>query len=254
MMKSLVTYREKPMYRFRTTPLEKMRLTQPFGVDYTGGGIPLGDGKYGGYKDLGLAGHNGWDVSAITGTQILAVADGNVSALTDGGYGVNARLITQVDLNTKLEVVYGHLREITKTGEVAAGDIIGYSNNTGFSTAPHLHFGTRPLVRRPGTDIFDVKDYANGFFGYVDPAQFYPLTVFDLPVDKKYGMKRFVSEIAFYPSQVFFYRKFKRLMTTREYNAFVYGAWDIRTVLDPAMAEVWWNFTKIEARAKGIIA
>jgi len=232
-------------YRFKSNPLEKMRLTQPFGVDYIGGGF---------YNKLGLKGHDGYDLSAISDTPIFAVADGIVTAFTDGGYGVNARLETFVDTNTKLEVVYGHLRQVTKTGEVTAGDVIGFSDNTGLSTAPHLHFGVRPWVRRGGVgDIFDVKDYNNGFFGYIDPAQFFPATVFDLPVDRKYGIKNAPSEAEFYPSQVWFFLRFRRLMTTREYNALRFGRWDVRTVLDPAMAEIWWNFSKPEAKQRGIV-
>lgn len=231
------------MYRFRSTPLVKMRQTQPFGVDYIGGGF---------YIKLGLKGHNGWDLSAATGTDVLAVADGIVEGFSDGGYGVNARLTTFVDIETKLEIVYGHLKEVLLEGEVKAGQVIASSNNTGLSTAPHLHLGVRVWKKVNGE--WRIADYNNGFFGYVDPAHFYAADVFDLPVDKKYGVKKpFATELQFYASNVWFFVTFRRLMTTREYNAFVWGAWDVRTVLDPAMFPIWSEFTKPEALQRGLL-
>jgi murein DD-endopeptidase MepM/ murein hydrolase activator NlpD len=42
-----------------------------------------------------------------------------------------------------LSSVYGHLSVIkaVEGQNVATGDVIGYSGNTGYSTGPHLHLG-----------------------------------------------------------------------------------------------------------------
>ena len=232
-----------------------MKLTQPFGVDWTGGQIPLGNGKYGDYSALGLKGHNGWDLSAGSNTEALAVADGIATYFQGGsGYGNNLRLIVDVDTQTKLECVYGHLNADIKTGPVKAGEVIVFTGNTGASTAPHLHYGQRVQKLNPKNGEFEVINYDNGFFGYVNPDQFYPKTIFDLPVDNRYGnTKPFATEVDFYATNWWFRWKFKRLMNVREYNAFRFGAWDLRTVFDPAFLDVWTEMTKPEAMKRGIV-
>lgn len=243
---------------FTHNPLERMRLVQGFGGDITGGALPLPGGGTGGYKDLGLKGHNGWDLStgASNGKKVFAVHRGRIEMFKDSGYGINARLIISVSADMELECVYGHLQEVTKTGEVQGGEQFAISDNTGISTGPHLHFGVRLRLRGPNGST-QVHNYDNGYFGYVDPHQFFPLGVFDLPVDKQYGVKptdpNVPSELEFYKTNVWFWKTFRRLMTKQERNAFRFGFWDIRTVLDPAMFTVWSEKTKPQAQKEGIV-
>lgn len=242
---------------FTRNPLEKMKLVQGFGGDATGGALPLPGGGNGGYADLGLKGHNGWDLSTgPNGKKVFAVASGRVEKFVDSGYGVNARLLVPTSADVELECVYGHLQEVTKTGEVQAGEQIGLSDNTGISTGPHLHFGVRLRVRGPNGSS-QVLDYHNGYFGYVDPHKFFPLGVFDLPVDKRYGNTPYTpgvpSDLEFYKTNVWFWKTFRRLMTTRERNAFQFGFWDLRTVLDSAMFDVWGYMSKPEAIKQGLV-
>lgn len=86
--------------------------------------------------------HNGIDGRAVTGTSVYAVADGIVKVAQDNptGYG----LYTALD-HGKWSSLYGHLSKFNcKIGQqVKAGEIIGYSGNTGMSTGPHLHFEIR---------------------------------------------------------------------------------------------------------------
>jgi len=86
--------------------------------------------------------HNGVDGRAAAGTPVYAVADGIVQVAKDNptGYGLYVALDCGI-----WGSLYAHLsRFVVKVGqEVSAGDIIGYSGNTGLSTGPHLHFEIR---------------------------------------------------------------------------------------------------------------
>lgn len=235
---------------FTRNPLDKMRLIQPFGVNYSD--IPDF------YTKIGLKAHNGWDLSTdgVSGKPCYAVADGTVIAEGDPstGYGLNARLYVDNGVPYQLEVVYGHLQKVTKTGAVKIGDQIGECDNTGYSTGPHLHFGIRLVEWVNGNK--QVLDYDNGYSGAVDPAQFFPKSVFDLPVDKKYGNEgkpEVPSVLSFAPSFLYFLKTQKRGPTFQEYNALRFGFWDLRSVLDPAMYTVWTQYTKPEAVKLGIV-
>lgn len=245
---------------FTHTPLEKMRQTQPYGVDWTCGNLPLGDGKTGGYAALGLKGHNGLDLSLSegNGTAGIAVADGFVESdgSFESGYGLNIRLFVDFGETRRLEVVYGHLRKVLKTGPVKAGDKIVECNNSGISTGPHLHLGTR--FQKAGAETsWNIENYNNGYFGYIDPMQFFKPDVLDLPVDKQYGLtarsQGVPSEIAFFPSVLFFYKTQKRLISTREYKGLRFGFWPLRDIIDPAMFPIWSEMSYPAAKSKGIV-
>lgn len=225
-------------------PLDKIYLTQPFGVDYIGGDF---------YSKLGLKAHNGLDFVANNGDIAYAVYDGEVSK--DGnagsGYGLNARLFIDVG-KQRLECVYGHLKNILKTGKVLRGEAIAECDNTGYSTGPHLHFGIRIQDATPGG--WQVRDYKNGYFGYVDPATYFPKEMFLKPVELRYGQEEtWEGRWAFRSNMLYFIRTQKRLPTPEEYNALRFGYWDLRTVLDPSMYTIWAYETKPSAKLKGLI-
>lgn len=227
-------------------PLKKMKLTQGFGVNLVYPGF---------YKSLGIPSdrHNGWDLSAPTGTEVFACMDGEVQYAEGGqGYGNDFRIRSR---ELGLEAVYGHLNDaVIRSGTVRKGDLVAHSDNTGASTAPHLHFGIRSVFWRADGSGPYVDDYDNGYFGYVDPSVYFSPDPFALPVDSQYG--RYVkgmTELQWYAANAYFWKVTGRLMTTREKNALVYGYWDLRTVLDPAMFETWTAMTKIEAQSRGII-
>jgi murein DD-endopeptidase MepM/ murein hydrolase activator NlpD len=199
------------------------------------------------YKEMGMKGHNGWDLVSPDGTECLAVADGYSTheGSTDSGYGLNIRLYVPVSETLELECVYGHLQAVRKEGKVLRGDIIGECDNTGMSTGSHLHFGIR--MRKKYNSGSSVVDYNNGFLGYVDPTEFFPKSIFNLPVDDKYGeTKRGMSEIQWYKANAYFWKVTGRLMSPREKNALVYGYWDLPSVLNPAMVWTWERMTKPE--------
>lgn len=113
-----------------------MQLIKPFAGSY-----PITQ-KYG-EKYTNEAGHNGIDYGLPQGTPVLAAADGEVwkDGLDSTGYG-NC-VILKHDWNAG--TVYAHLRNwnVIPGQKVKAGDIIGYSGNSGNSTGPHLHFEYR---------------------------------------------------------------------------------------------------------------
>lgn len=136
-------------------PLDKITITQYFGE------------RPEVYKPY--AGHNGIDLRTIypdspTGKRLIyAAASGIVSEVSNQGtkgYGKFIRLRH----NDGSETVYGHLSEqrVQNGQKVSQGEPIGISDNTGFSSAPHLHFA----YRQAG------YNQQNGYAGYVDPLPF----------------------------------------------------------------------------------
>ncbi len=83
--------------------------------------------------------HNGLDISAKTGTPVIAPADGVVS-FTGQNYGYG-NLIT-LNHGYGYKTKYAHLSKmLVKKGQaVKRGDTIGLVGNTGRSTGPHLHY------------------------------------------------------------------------------------------------------------------
>lgn len=107
----------------------------------------------------GPGGHNGYDWACPTDTKIYAMHDGYAGIAVDpGGYGNFISVVGQ-----GVKTYYGHLDKPGKLGFVKAGEVIGYSDNTGMSTGPHLHV-TCKLIDVQG----NVLNRDNGHDGAVD--------------------------------------------------------------------------------------
>jgi len=113
-------------------PLDEILITQMFGVT----------------KDsnrLYVSGtHSGVDFRASVGTKIKAMASGEVIGTGDTDitcYGASWGKWVAIKYNNGLASSYGHLSliKVEKGQKITVGEIIGYSGNTGHSTAPHLH-------------------------------------------------------------------------------------------------------------------
>jgi murein DD-endopeptidase MepM/ murein hydrolase activator NlpD len=86
--------------------------------------------------------HDGIDYVANIGDPIHAAADGEVRfAESKGQFGI----AIEIQHDAGWVTFYAHLsRPSVRAGDcVRAGDIIGASGDTGFSTGPHLHFEIR---------------------------------------------------------------------------------------------------------------
>ncbi|MEZ4828258.1 MAG: M23 family metallopeptidase [Bacteroidia bacterium] len=84
--------------------------------------------------------HQGVDFRAKEGTPVYAAGSGLVleAGESSGNYGI------MIDIHHDNTYVtrYAHLSKVeVKAGEVVvAGQLIGYSGNTGLTTGPHLHY------------------------------------------------------------------------------------------------------------------
>ena len=101
--------------------------------------------------------HGGIDYGLPSGTPLFAVTDGTTESTSfdADGFGTYAKIRT----DGGEELFYGHMDRKLHSGgaRVKAGDLIGYSGNTGNSTGPHLHFE----VRKNGNKI-DPSMYLSG--------------------------------------------------------------------------------------------
>ncbi len=115
-------------------PLDDVRITQQFGRTVAA-------------QRLYVSGsHNGMDFGAKIGTPVKSVQSGVVMGQGDTDIACKGASFGRwilVRHNNGLSSLYAHLSVINvKAGQqVAAGEVIGLSGNTGYSTGPHLHLG-----------------------------------------------------------------------------------------------------------------
>lgn len=111
------------------------------------------------YKQFGMKGHNGIDWATPNGTPIYASRSGKVIHNgKKGGYGLCIRQWVE----GVGELIYAHLQKTIDNSYLKEGQLLGYADNTGFSTGPHLHFGYRPLGHNAN----------NGYHGWEDPEPY----------------------------------------------------------------------------------
>lgn len=99
--------------------------------------------------------HPAFDYAVPIGTRVVSPYSGTV--IRDGwdttGYGTSIRGRS----DDGIFFVLGHLlRELVSPGQhVRAGELVGYSGNSGNSTGPHLHFGTSHTPNMVGSGAFN---------------------------------------------------------------------------------------------------
>lgn len=113
------------------------RLIWPLPGYSAGGGVGWRVHPVYGYRSC----HTGVDISAPSGTEIIAARAGvviRVQADLSGPYGNN----TLIDHGNGLATFYAHQSSfaVSQGDRVAKGEVIGYVGSTGYSTGSHLHF------------------------------------------------------------------------------------------------------------------
>lgn len=115
-------------------------VTQDYGPAHADSGEPTAHGY--------LHWHLGIDYNVPSNTPIEAAADGiiihagpDVSGAVNGGYGI----CVAIDHGDSFYTIYGHFASlypaIVVGVSVKQGQIIGFSDSSGNSSGPHLHFG-----------------------------------------------------------------------------------------------------------------
>lgn len=86
--------------------------------------------------------HQGIDIGAPTGSNIVAAADGTVTIST---YSYSAGNYIMLNHGGGISTVYMHCSQLlVSAGDtVKQGQVIAKVGSTGYSTGPHLHFGVR---------------------------------------------------------------------------------------------------------------
>lgn len=155
-------------------PVDAVRITQQFGVTNASARL---------YKS---GSHNGVDFGVKVGTPIKAMASGTLVAQGDTDAlcrGVSFGKWILIKYDNGLASTYGHLSQhsLSAGTRVSAGQIVGFSGNTGYSTGPHLHVSlypanavdaiSRPSLSCPGKNL--VMPIAP-VDSYLDPLAYMP--------------------------------------------------------------------------------
>lgn len=150
-------------------------------VDGTQTTCPVGFDKL--YGHFGMDGHNGTDLMAGVQDVFAACAGTVIEQQTVPARGLGLGILTDspVEMDCGIhfaKVRYWHLKSFSaKVGDhVEIGQKIGVSDNTGYSSANHLHFELQPMDKDAGGHPFlvnpdghiagavSIEPYFNGYY------------------------------------------------------------------------------------------
>lgn len=127
---------------------DSMIVTSPVGARVSPGGV-------------GSTNHQGIDIGAAYGTNVLASKSGTV--ILAGWYGGYGNCVIIQHGSGGYYTTYGHMSRILvyEGQEVSQGQVIGLCGSTGWSTGPHIHFEIHEagVVKNP-------LDYFTGWIRY----------------------------------------------------------------------------------------
>ena len=135
------------------------------------------------YKELKMAGHNGWDIVGQTGQIIRAAHDGIVTFTGEdgsGGLGVVIRTLDQREYNdgsAYFKTIYWHCFPgsfLVKAGDIVkCGQPVAKCDTTGAATGAHLHFGLKPMRQGEQDWQWFNLEQDNGYNGAIDPFSYW---------------------------------------------------------------------------------
>lgn len=140
------------MSKYFYQPVKPFYITQSFGakqacISTDGSNITIncdGNNPPAGFKSLyGPGGHNGTDLMSKHGQEVYCALSGYIESIdTNPKTGLDVRVVSEIDGHTYRHI-YEHL--LGYQGKVKdyviTGQLIGWADNTGYSSRDHLHFG-----------------------------------------------------------------------------------------------------------------
>lgn len=151
-------------------PLDSIVITQQFGRTADSGRL------------YASGTHNGVDFGIAQGTPVKSAGSGTVRAVgnTDNGTCLSYGKWILIEHTNGLSTMYAHLSliKVSQGQSVNAGDVIGYSGNTGYSTGPHLHltvYATQGVRVQQYTNSINCKDVVIPIAdskAYLDPLEY----------------------------------------------------------------------------------
>lgn len=166
--------------------------TQVVVDSYTNGTCPVGYEKL--YAKFGMSGHNGMDIRAGE-WPVYAACDGVVvekQTVPARGFGLGILTNDKVFLDGSGEhfakLRYWHLKSFyAEVGDkVVAGQQIGITDNTGYSSGNHLHFELQPMDKDAGGHPI-LAFPTNGIGAAIDPNPFFTgISAVDVPTQISY--------------------------------------------------------------------
>ncbi len=136
-----------------------------------------------GYVDLyaasGMKGHNGEDMYGASGQKVFASHAGVVEEIeTEPSRGLGIGIVSHEKYDFGDEAFaksrYWHLKgfNVVKGQHVKVGDLIGYADNTGYSSGDHIHYELKPVLYDKKGNLYNIYQN-NGFYGAIDPALYW---------------------------------------------------------------------------------
>lgn len=215
-------------------PLRDIFVTQPYWVNW-----------FDFYQQMGLPYHPWVDFRARSGCKLYPAADGiiiNVGKYSDGWIGI------EIKHNDGYSTFYYHLREyyIKIWQEVKIGDVIWLCDNTGkYTNWDHLHFELR-------LNWIKVNPAWSFYYSY-DGAEIWPKDWDKSRCYHRYYRGRPKGGLVNEAKILSILTKKGIWPTIEKINALVYWGWDLPSVINPAMYEIYSQLKKDEYLEKKLI-